>query len=252
MIEIQDALQPVPPLVDGLQLDIKTVCDEVQLLQELLDLDGKQILELGCGSAKNTRAIAAHGHYRHVLALEVDVRQHALNLQLEGLDNVTFALGGAEQIPAADQSCDVVFLFKSLHHVPVPLMPRALREIARVLRPNGHAYISEPLLRGNFNECLRLFHDESQVRQAAFAAIVAAVQEGLLQSVSQTFFLAPVAFASFAEFEQQVIRATHSNHVLTAAMLAEVRARFASFAGPQGVQFEQPIRVDLLRRPGCP
>ena len=136
MIEIQDALQPVPPLVDGLQLDIKTVCDEVQLLQELLDLDGKQILELGCGAAKNTRAIAAHGHDRHVLALEVDVRQHALNLQLEGLHNVTFALGGAEQIPAADQSCDVVFLFRSLHHVPVPLMPRALLTLVLCLLPS--------------------------------------------------------------------------------------------------------------------
>lgn len=236
-------------LVDGLDRAIARVVDEVQVAHELLDLDHKQILELGCGGAKNTRAIAAAGLHREVLALEVDERQHALNLQITGLDNVTFALGGAERIPLADQSCDVVFLFKSLHHVPVELMSRALQEIARVLRPGGYAYVSEPLFRGDFNECLRLFHDESQVRQAAFAAIVNAVRSGLLHSASQTFFLSPVAFASFDDFAQQVIAVTYSHHVLSDELLAQVRAKFDSYAGEQGVQFEQPIRIDLLQRP---
>mgnify|MGYP003648182667 FL=1 len=244
-----DSNQPGTALVDGLDLDIARVVDESVVIAELLDLDGKQILELGCGRAQHTRAIAEAGHGRTMLALEVDERQHALNLQIEDLSNVTFALGGAEQIPAADQSFDAVFLFKSLHHVPVELMQPAMAEIARVLRPGGHAYVSEPLFRGSFNECLRLFHDESYVRGQAFEAITSAVAAGQLQSVSQTFFLAPVRFASFEEFAQLVIAATHSNHQLSPELFEQVRQRFASYAGPTGVQFEQPIRVDLLRRP---
>lgn len=244
-----DPKQPGTTLVDGLDVEISRNIDEPTVIGELLELDDKQILELGCGRAIHTRAIAEAGSNRTVLALEVDERQHALNLQIEDLSNVTFALGGAEQIPAADQSFDAVFLFKSLHHVPAELMDSSMREIARVLRPGGHAYVSEPLFRGSFNHCLRLFHDESYVRSQAFAAVTSAVSAGLFASVSQTFFLAPVHFASFAEFERLVIGTTHSNHVLSDEVYAQVRERFASYAGADGVQFEQPIRVDLLQRP---
>lgn len=240
---------PPTPLVDGLDLDITRVVDELVVVEELLDLDDKQMLELGCGRAKNTRAIALGGRDRRLLALEVDETQHAINAQIDDLPNVQFALGGAEQIPAADASCDIVFLFKSLHHVPVTSMPAAMAEIVRVLRPGGMAYISEPLFRGAFNDCLRLFHDESRVRQRAFAAITSVVASANMSSVSQTFFLAPVAFADFADFEHLVIRATHSNHVLSDEVFAQVRARFASYEGDGGVLFEQPIRVDLLQKP---
>ena len=66
--------------------------------------------------------------------------------------------------------------------------------------------------------------------------------------MSQAFFWAHVPFASFGECEQLVIRATHSNHQLSPEVCEQVRQRFASYAGPDGVRFEQPMRVDLLRR----
>src|SRR5690606_29089699 len=103
--------ESLPALVDGLAVDITRVVDELQVVEELLDLDGKQILELGCGRGKNTRAIAEAGSNRRIVAMEVDRRQHELNLQIGDLDNVTFALGGAERVPAEAQSFDVVFLF---------------------------------------------------------------------------------------------------------------------------------------------
>lgn len=240
---------PSAPLVDGLDLDITRIVDEPVVVEQLLDLNAKEILELGCGGATNTRAIAQAGRDRRLLALEVDETQHAINVEIDDLPNVQFALGGAEQIPVADASYDVVFLFKSLHHVPVASMPAAMAEIARVLRPGGFAYISEPLFRGAFNECLRLFHDESGVRRQAFLAITSAVACASLNSVSQTFFLTPVVFADFAEFEQLVIGTTHSNHVLSDEVFAQVRERFATYKREDGVRFEQPIRVDLLQKP---
>ena len=68
------------------------------------------------------------------------------------------------------------------------LMDQALAEIARVLRPGGLAWISEPVFAGDMNEVIRLFHDEQQVREAAFAAIGRAVHGGRLQLVEQLFF----------------------------------------------------------------
>ena len=53
-----------------------------------------------------------------------------------------------------------------------------MAEIHRVLKPDGLAYISEPVFAGEFNEIIRLFHDELAVREAAFAAVGRAVATG--------------------------------------------------------------------------
>ena len=127
---------------------IARLCAESEILREQLTLDGARILELGCGKAEATRRIAADGQGRTIVACEVDEIQHAMNLARTDLPNVTFRLGGAEAIAAADESFDVVMLFKSLHHVPMPLMAQALKEIRRVLRPGGVAYVSEPIFAG--------------------------------------------------------------------------------------------------------
>lgn len=244
-----DPRRAAAPLVDGLAIAIPTVADELTLLAEHVGLDGADLLELGCGRAEKTRAIAVGGKDRRIVALEVDAVQHEQNLRIDDLPNVRFAFGGAENLPAADASFDVVLLFKSLHHVPVEAMPLALTELARVLRPGGVAWVSEPLFRGEYNEIMRLFHDEARVRRAAFDAIVAAVRNGTLESVAQLFFRAPLRFADFAEFERLVLRATHTHHVLSEAVHRQVRAAFERHVGPGGAHFEQPIRVDLLRRP---
>jgi SAM-dependent methyltransferase len=222
---------------------------ERQVIDRLLALDGKRILELGCGRAEITRQLALGGPGRDITALEVDEIQHAKNLALRDLPNVRFLLAGAEAIPLADASIDVAFMFKSLHHVPVSLMAQAFSEIARVLVPGGHAYLSEPIFAGDFNDILRLFHDERQVRQAAFDALRAAVEGGVLESVEQVFFKAPLHFPDFATFESRIIGVTHTRHVLDADTYAEVRRRFESHAGRDGVRFAQPMRVNLLRRP---
>ncbi|MDF1662680.1 MAG: class I SAM-dependent methyltransferase, partial [Planctomycetota bacterium] len=188
----------------GLTVNIDRVCDEITVINEVLSLDSKTILELGCGRAELTRIIASGGHDRKVIALEVDEIQHRLNLKIDDLPNVRFDLGGAEAILLDDSSVDVVFMFKSLHHVPVDLMDQALSELARVLKPGGYAYISEPIFRGSLNEVIRIFHDESKVRHGAFEAIRRAVESGLLTLKQEIFFQAPRRFQDFSAFEKRV------------------------------------------------
>jgi len=221
----------------------------MDVIDEHLALDGKRILELGCGRAELTRAIASTGHNRQVLALEVDEVQHALHQQITDLDNVEFRLAGAEDIPADDNSVDVVFMFKSLHHVPEELMAKSFEEISRVLRPGGYAYISEPVFAGDFNEILRLFHDEQSVREAAFNAIRVAVDSGRFELADELFFNTPMRFENFSDFEEKVIGATHTDHQLSAGLHEQVRSSFEQHMGNDGAHFVMPIRVDLLRKP---
>ncbi len=224
--------------------------NEVKLMLETLPLDGACVLELGCGKAEKTRLLAESGRVKEIVALEVDDIQHRRNLEITDLPQVSFRHGGAEAIPAEDGSVDIVLMFKSLHHVPMPLMDQALSEIARVLKPGGLAWISEPVYAGELNEVFRLFHDEKIVRGAAFAAICRAVERGPLVSEQQLFFNTRSFFENFDQFDRRMIQVTHTNHQLDPALYAQVKARFESYLGPEGATFLNPQRVDLLRKPG--
>ena len=224
------------------------ICNESEIFEGVLSLDDRDILELGCGKAELTRLIASNGSGRRVVAAEVDTVQHEKNLLIDDLPNVTFIEAGSEAIPLDDESIDVVFMFKSLHHVPVNEMSKALSETRRVLRPGGMAYISEPIFAGSCNDVLRLFHDEEAVRAEAFKALKQFVEDGGLSLVDEIFFNVPVHFEDFNDYEQKVINVTHTNHKLGPELYEQVREKFSEHMGGQGADFLVPIRVDLLQK----
>jgi ubiquinone/menaquinone biosynthesis C-methylase UbiE len=224
------------------------VCAESEIYSSILPLDNAAVLELGCGKAQHTREIAENTSVASIVAMEVDEVQHAENQKIADLPKVTFEKCGAESIASPDNSFDIVLMFKSLHHVPMALMAPALQEIKRVLKPGGLAYISEPVYAGDFNEILRMFHDEKRVRQAAFDACRQAVENGDFELVGQYFFNAPMRFAGFEDFEKSVIGATHTDHQLDDALFARVKKKFMKHVIDGDANFEMPIRVDLLRK----
>ena len=118
------------------------------------------------------------------------------------------------------------------------------------MRPGGRAYISEPVYAGDLNEILRLFNDEKAVREAAFAATVRAVENGLLRLEQEIHFHGIGRFQGFEEFEQRVLGATHSEFDVGEGLHAKIKTRFTPHIGADGVaEFLNPLRIDLLRKP---
>jgi len=221
---------------------------ELDVMAELLPLEGARVLELGCGRAWMTRYLAENHAVSHIVATEVDRIQHEKNQAISDLPNVSFVFGGAESIAQPDASIDIVLMLKSLHHVPEELMQTALAEISRVLKPGGLAYISEPLYRGDFNKILSLFNDEKIVRIAAFEAIKDAVASGMLESADEYFFESPGHFADWDDFEQRIINVTHTDHAIDADLYAKIKSAFMQHIGTDGAHFMRPSRVNLLRK----
>ena len=240
------AATPVMRLSDPAATAVRT---RREVYESLLPLAGSRILELGCGAAETTREIATGAPGVSITALEVDRIQHEKNARIADLPNVRFVLGGAESIPLPDAACDIVLMFRSLHHVPLAAMDQALREIARVLEPGGLAYFEEPVFAGAYTEMVRVFHDEEQVRAAAFLALQRAVAAGLFELSSETFFLIRKRYRDWAQFEAKVREETHTLHRLTDAQWAAVETRFRAALGPAGAEFLTPMRIDLLRKP---
>jgi len=230
---------------DGLQ----PVSSDMEQIAKHLPLDGARLLELGCGRALTTRQLAETFPTAMFIATEVDKIQHTKNLEITDLPNVTFKYGGAESIDLPAGTVDAVIMLKSLHHVPADSMASGLREIHRVLKPDGLAYISEPIYKGAFNDILRLFNDEKRVREVAFSALRQVVGSGLFELQEEIFFDVISRFQGFAEFEERILGATHSAFDIDDALYAQIGAMFRSHIGADGIaEFLNPHRVDLLRR----
>lgn len=223
-------------------------CTEADIYNSILNLDDSDILDLGCGSGRYSLDIALSGQNRTVLGLEVDETQHHKNIEQDWPDNLKFGLGAAQNIPAENESFDVVMMFKSLHHVPLGLMAVAMGEVHRVLRPGGFAYISEPVFDGDFNEILRLFHNEERVRAAAFEAIKTSVEANDFTSLNQVFFNTYGHYANFEEFENVVMNASFLDIDISPELRAQVKEKFQAHMEEDGAHFLSPNRVDILQK----
>ena len=225
--------------------------DELDLLAQLLPTPGPRIIELGCGAARMARQMLQRWPGLDYLGLEVDAIQHQRNLQAPA-PGMRFEAAGAQAIPCPDGAFDLALMLKSLHHVPLDAMDQALAETARVLRPGGHLYVSEPVYDGALNEVVRLYNDEGTVRAAAQAALdraLAAPGSPWVETAQRRFDM-PVRFQDFAEFERRMMRPTFADHHITPEILERVAAAFAPHCTAQGAHFMRPMLVRLLQRAG--
>ena len=223
---------------------------ELEIIKDLLDLQNASVLELGCGNAQTTRQLADKLAPAHITATEVDRIQFEKNLGIIDQPNISFRFGGAESIDDPDGTYDLVFMFKSLHHVPGELLGQSLREIHRVLKPGGSAYISEPVYWGEFNEVMRLIHDEKRVREMAFGSLKESVDSGLFELGKEVFFQVPGTYETWEIFEDRFIKITHTKLDIDAARYEQIKEAFLKHMTPTGAHFLKPHRVDLLRKPG--
>jgi SAM-dependent methyltransferase len=97
-------------------------------------LAGQRIADLGCGPGFYTDALRAHG--AEVLPVDNDVAE----MSYAGTPPDGAIVADAERLPLEEGSLDGVVCSNLLEHTPDA--PAVIREIERVLRPGGWAYIS--------------------------------------------------------------------------------------------------------------
>jgi ubiquinone/menaquinone biosynthesis C-methylase UbiE len=99
--------------------------------------EGLTVLEVGCGRGVGTEILLEYFGAKEVVCFDLDVRMVKLaKKRLSHFGNrVRIYQADASSIPESDNSFDAVFDFGIIHHVPNWQL--AVREIARVLRPEG-------------------------------------------------------------------------------------------------------------------
>lgn len=100
---------------------------------------GLRVLEIGCGLGTDGAQFAKAGAiYTGVDLTEAAVELARRRFELFNLPG-TFRTADAENLDFADESFDLVYSHGVLHHTPDTR--RAVREVHRVLRPNGRAVV---------------------------------------------------------------------------------------------------------------
>jgi ubiquinone/menaquinone biosynthesis C-methylase UbiE len=113
------------------------------------DVEGKTILDYGCGSGENCVLLASRG----AKPIGIDVSPELIELAekrmaLHGFNDAgEFRVGSAHELPLEDESIDVVFGMAILHHLDLEL---SSKEVFRVLKKGGRAIFLEPVRNSKF------------------------------------------------------------------------------------------------------
>jgi SAM-dependent methyltransferase len=111
---------------------------EEPVVREILDeLPVGIALDAACGTGRHAAYLAALGHE----VIGVDTSPEMLARAREKVPDGEFLEANLSDLPLSDDSVDLVVCALALVHVPD--LEAALREFARVLRPNGHLVISD-------------------------------------------------------------------------------------------------------------
>lgn len=136
---IQDAYTDWSATYD-LDRNLTRDLDQLITRDTLSNLRFQSILEIGCGTGKNTALLAQIG--QHVSALDFSAGMIEKARAKLSLDNVTFEVADITQPwPCEDQSIDLVVCNLVLEHIPD--LSFIFSEASRVLIKTGRFFVSE-------------------------------------------------------------------------------------------------------------
>ncbi len=156
---------------------MKKVEDELEVISEIVTFKDKVIIDVGCGTGELVRVLTMQG--AQVTGIDTP-EMVAKAKENPPIGDEKYVPGAGENLPFKDSYADIVIYFASLHHVPVPKMNQAIKEVHRVLKTGGIVIFVEPVgKKGSYFEVIRIVEDEREIQKRAYEAIKNASSIGL-------------------------------------------------------------------------
>lgn len=223
---------------------------DLEMLERLAPLSGRDVVDIGCGQGALVRALAARG--ARVTGVEISEEQLSAAIALDDGTGARYLVGRGERLPLDDASVDVAVFMRTLHHVPPAQMAAALGEARRVIRSAGSVYVAEPLAEGSFFELTRMVEDEVEVRAAAQTALSQAADAGLRRTTTIDYDVR-LAVAGLEALRARVVSVDPRRADWFDARESELAAALERLGEPGERAGERiflvPMRADVLRPP---
>ena len=130
------------PLVFELQQRLNAYQDVKREFADYLNIQGKSILDLGCSTGNCAAAILDMKANDYT---GIDFHPgYAEEAQRRHPDGRFLAMDG-RKLDFPDSSFDLVTIISVLHHMPDDVVAGCAAEVVRVLKPDGHCLIVEPV-----------------------------------------------------------------------------------------------------------
>ncbi|MCB1432517.1 MAG: methyltransferase domain-containing protein [Alphaproteobacteria bacterium] len=221
-----------------------SVSSTIELVKAIVPA-GSRILDIGCGSGEFAAKLLALGY----AVTGVEPQEHRIAEAQTNAPGAVFHVSGAEKLPFDDASFDAATMVHSLHHVPPPLMRRALDEAMRCLKPGAALIVVEPPPEGSFHEVFKLIDDETGIRNQAQAALDAACRDGLLRRDGHWHWENTNLYADVTALIEDVAAVDAVRRERSATNKREIERALMAFGkhGPKGYALTHPIRADVFR-----
>ena len=219
---------------------------DLAVVDRLVHVSGLNLIEVGCAGGDTVRQLAERG--ATVFGVEPDPVQAEKNTSQPPSPNVTFVEAGGEALPAQDGAADGVLFFRSLHHVPAVLMDTALREAPRVPKKDGFLYAVEPSMEGSNFAMMRPFNDETEVRTLAQQALDR-TGHALFEEEARYVYMRHIRHSDFESMVERYISRSFNRIPRDMIDVPQVRKSFAAARTEDGYVFDQPMLVNMYRRP---
>lgn len=225
--------------------EIPLVTSVHEVIDDLVNVDSKRVLDVGCGTGRLVRWLAGRGCRATGIETQVDLVMSARSRP--PVRNEDYITAPGENMPFDDGRFDLVIFSFSLHHVPEPAMRSALAEAGRVLRSDGCVLVIEPVADGDYFELVRLIDDETRVRALALEALRDAQAHRLVLD-TERWYRNHSVYENVEHFVERMIQVDPDRRAVIDANRARIDERFFQCGkpDPKGYRFEMEIRASLL------
>lgn len=121
--------------------------DEKYIDQFLQSLEGKNVLDAGCGNGRDCKYINQKGFK----VKGIDLSKEMLVIAKKMVPKVDFEVMDITNITYSDNSYDGIISNCSFFHIPVEELPKTLNSFSKILKPNGKLLL---ILQEGFGEAM--------------------------------------------------------------------------------------------------
>ncbi len=138
---------------------------ELQTIGKYVRIDGKDIIDIGCGTGRFLFRILPYVHSAIGVDnddISITVLKNLLSQQYKGyVSQTTIICSNIEDVQITSESIDIAFFSWSLYALNKEQMNQAIRKVFDMLRANGKLIILQPI-GGEFETVMRQFFKEHE------------------------------------------------------------------------------------------